>query len=557
MLWKDHQEPKGEGSPRGEVYAASTWMRALPDSWPVARVSMPGAHNASASSFEGFATISQYLVDLGLTQDGSVDTLLEMGIRFLDLRALCDGSMRHGPLACSLNLDDCLASCSDFLLRYRSEFIISRIKDEEGSDLSGVQLATLVRDLAKRHPLMLVPNLPSVGEARGRILLLQEWEGPKLSVQWQDEHHVFLQDSWMPKSLGDKWHDIVQHMLRTRYALGHKLCLNFISAQLPPQHNPRSIAASLHPKLLARLTHRRTWPVGIMVMDFPTHQLCQQIVATNMACLSMAEFKDLLVTVLNEQDSDRRPLLDLDAALGGHSVFLHGDSKVRDLATMYSSRLLARARVARVLGFLEAGRQLETWMLEEVFVAQQHLARLAQRMWRAAGGCSGSGACGGGGVDGAAGGKRLVANPRFAANVSPDVAPPFVGGLASSTNSRALASRSSVCSLTCRMSVISQGSDAPSGGRLSVVDAARRVSLNQPRRAGLALAGHRPALQQLGGKGGQFLARTSLCVNVELPEVQEPHAESAAEWLSLREGRCRPHGRPEQSCQSQAPLEWC
>jgi len=256
------------------------WMRHLPDKVPIRFLSLPGTHDSATFDLWSLPTSLTYLTACVQTQHHCLQRQLEMGIRFLDLRVKSDGWLYHGPISCKVGLACALQECTSFVQAHPSEFVFLRIKDEEGSNYSGPQLRKLMSSCEKRFPLHCSPNLASVGDVRGTLVVLQDWSGPDMAIRWGGEL-MFLQDNWAPNSLEEKWCAICNHFQCTLRMATMSLCVNFISAQMLPRYTAHFFAEELRPKLTSCLNSGRHPLLGIVVMDFPTEAMCAQIVQYN------------------------------------------------------------------------------------------------------------------------------------------------------------------------------------------------------------------------------------------------------------------------------------
>jgi len=313
---------------------------------PVARVSMPGAHDAATFRLWPLPVSWEYLKECARTQEWNIWTQLSAGIRFLDLRVKSDGWLYHGPMACSLTLEAALQTCTTFLQQHGGEFLIARIKDEERSGSSGQRVHELVLACARRAPLRLARELPCVEAVRGRILVLQDWDGPEVALRWAGVA-MRVQDQCKQSSAKEKWADVRRHMVLSKREAGRRLCVNFLSAHFLPRLTARHFAAALNPRLSSCLAHNHRGSVlGIMAMDFPTQELCSQIVNTNFV---QAEHSYLLASLDSSAGAYDRLLQELDSELGGlvsKAELGRAACSVERLAALYSRLILQRAEFA-------------------------------------------------------------------------------------------------------------------------------------------------------------------------------------------------------------------
>lgn len=266
---------------------ASDWMRGLPDCLPFAEVTMPGTHNSASYAF-GAGHLAAVLA-ASRCQSADLDAQLRMGVRFLDLRARPGGGLCHGRVACALSLREALGTCGAFLQRHPSEVLLVRIKDEAGGRTSARGVGSLVWTLAEsaEYPLYLQRRLPSsLGEVRGRIVLLCDWGGGQLGLRWAGEA-MRIQDEYWQSSSAEKWQVVFQHFARTAPE-AKVLQVHFTSATNLPRKMPLDIARGVNPRLARylrrsprRCASQRSRFVGIVAMDFPTQALCRLVLRLN------------------------------------------------------------------------------------------------------------------------------------------------------------------------------------------------------------------------------------------------------------------------------------
>ena len=163
------------------VAGSADWMARLPDDTPLGGLSIPGTHDAG----------TQY-VQLGFfskCQARSIGQQLEDGFRYLDIRLAVSGNglgLNHGFCECRtgaapwsgrLMLEDVLEDCYAFLTAHPTETVIFAVKREHGDESVAEFQRVLDRyvqeDVERWY---LGSELPSLGEARGRLILLRRYD---------------------------------------------------------------------------------------------------------------------------------------------------------------------------------------------------------------------------------------------------------------------------------------------------------------------------------------------------------------------------------------------
>ena len=167
---------------KGEtVEGSADWMASLPDDARLNELAIPGTHN-SAAAFVQMAYFNK-------CQSKSILKQLEAGFRYLDIRLAVDGDgmkLMHGftncrtgamPWASNLSLDLVLEDCYAFLDAHPTETVLFVVKQEHG-DESVAQFQQVLNGYIQKSPehWLLTDTIPSLGEARGRLVLLRRYE---------------------------------------------------------------------------------------------------------------------------------------------------------------------------------------------------------------------------------------------------------------------------------------------------------------------------------------------------------------------------------------------
>lgn len=319
----------GGWQPLPEGQNLSGWMgQLLPDAMPLGCVSMPGTHNTATYAMST-RRLPALVVAGGRCQSWDLGTQLRRGVRFLDLRVRPSGALCHGPVDCGVTLQKTLEVCSDFLRRHPGEVILARMKDEESSSPSAAGLHTLVRALARTYPLYLESRLPLVGEVRGRIVVLCDWERGDLGLSWGGDS-MQIQDEYWHSSRRDKWHAVRRELQRSEASPG-SLHVHFTSATHLPRKVPLSFARFINCRLSSHLrTAACQHFVGVIAMDFPSASLCELIVRRNQQALDPCRTVHSLCAI----DQDGRDELEhlqcklmVTASLADAAALVHHDAE--------------------------------------------------------------------------------------------------------------------------------------------------------------------------------------------------------------------------------------
>nr|WP_246045194.1 phosphatidylinositol-specific phospholipase C [Rhodococcus oryzae] len=278
------------------------WMAGLPDAAGLAELSLPGTHDTMASGASVFA----------LTQDTDLPTQLRAGVRVVDIRTRHFRNVfpiHHGIEYLNSNFTDVVVALTDFLRAHPSEAIVMRLKEEDTpAENTRSYEDTLnwyidenpgTRDRLREH--LWRPSagysggLPSLGEARGKLVVLRSfdaiaWPGPRFG-----DASMAIQDTYELTGLADvgrKWDLIRAQFERARTVSPDLLFINHLSAT----GNPAALVTGTVPVTVARgvpgvvgiLPRTQEYletvgpgRLGAVMADFPTSELVTEIIEQN------------------------------------------------------------------------------------------------------------------------------------------------------------------------------------------------------------------------------------------------------------------------------------
>ena len=291
--------PLTERADTTPVPGSADWMAALPDDTPLSALVIPGTHD-SATQFVRLAYFSK-------CQALSVGEQLEAGFRYLDIR-LGDGDkgglplLMHGFTKCkvsafgsALTLDNVLADCYGFLAQHPTETVLFVVKHEHGTSPDAAMAEALENFISTRPRNWLVTDtMPTLGEARGKLVLLRRWEGGDgLPLLWEDQkgaddvsqneavtdegaYRLWVQDRF-EYGADDKWAAFTAGLDAPR-AAGDVL-LSFLSTKGTGTYgHPYRFAKRLNARLLELDSSAlRGW----IAVDFGTPKLAEHIYSAN------------------------------------------------------------------------------------------------------------------------------------------------------------------------------------------------------------------------------------------------------------------------------------
>ena len=268
---------------------AVCWMGDIPDSTPLSRMSIPGAHDAASATITAWTAWTQ-------TQGRTIAGLWNCGVRAFDLRpALVDGELGiyHDKYSAHVTFQQVMKALLLALEKHPSEGAIILIRHEEEADGNNPlwqQAMGGYLDSIRPHLVAYHSGL-TMGELRGKVLILSRNEykdGPKGAYikGWSSSAHLqaqkgasligedgkaselWVQDYYHPEGEQDKW-EAVKAILDQMEAVGEAcpLVINHCSGYLGTLPDYRTNARIINVKTADYLAER-SCPAGIVMMDY-------------------------------------------------------------------------------------------------------------------------------------------------------------------------------------------------------------------------------------------------------------------------------------------------
>ncbi|KAA0710126.1 hypothetical protein E1301_Tti016663 [Triplophysa tibetana] len=271
------QTPDYDDTSTPEILNPS-WMSTIPNTYPLSDVTIPGTHN----------TMALYGGSLAECNSWTLALQLRAGIRFLDIRVRHvrgNLTIHHGISYQYAHFGDVLRDVVAFLREYPTETVLMRLR-EELSDTRDIYEAAVryIHEYAHWDLLWHSREMPTLGEARGKLIVLQDFSGPDLGMYYNS---LDIDDHWMvsslqPEEVEKKWRSVYTHLEGA--ALGNKnhMFLTYSSGASILAH-PNALAKIINPRLheylKAYVGQRKRF--GIITIDFPGANLVQTIIGFN------------------------------------------------------------------------------------------------------------------------------------------------------------------------------------------------------------------------------------------------------------------------------------
>lgn len=266
---------------------ATNWMAKLPDETLLYDITIPGTHDSGASRDDFLGKFAQ-------CQSLSIAEQLSCGVRFFDIRLKLIGDsldVYHSIVDQQLTFETVRRQCKDFLADHPDEVILLCIKEEDDNNAGFAK--AVEKAIQADGDLWYTENaLPTLGEARGKIVLFRRFGGSSQGINcangWWDNTDftlnngvtIHVQDYYRLETTSNiktKWSKIETHMKKAYRT--DALCINFASGYTG-MVDITSVSNEINPKLTEYFTGQQG-AYGTILCDFVTPALASLLIATN------------------------------------------------------------------------------------------------------------------------------------------------------------------------------------------------------------------------------------------------------------------------------------
>ena len=297
--------PLTETENRSTVSGSADWMSRLPDDRPLNQIVLPGTHDS--------ATKNVQLAFFSKCQSKDIGAQLEAGFRYLDIRLGVDAvnaklKLMHGFTNCEMDgetlyLERVLNQCYDFLDEHPSETIVFAVKQEHGGEsVAEFQSFLSAYVNAGRDYWLLTDRIPTLGEARGKLILMRRFEDEAglgleagIPMLWinQNGHDDVSQNTvrsengsyglWVQDRYeygkNDKWNAFLAGVqTAAAQAQDTDVCIHFLSTKGTAAYgHPYRFAHSLNARLMKSGEPLQGW----VIVDFASAPLAARIYESN------------------------------------------------------------------------------------------------------------------------------------------------------------------------------------------------------------------------------------------------------------------------------------
>ncbi|XP_053319600.1 1-phosphatidylinositol phosphodiesterase-like [Spea bombifrons] len=260
------------------------WMASLPDHLPLSSLAIPGTHD----------TMAFYGGSLAECQSWRLENQYKAGIRFLDIRCRHYQDrlpIFHGVSYQRTDFVEVLIDTVRFLTEYPTETVLMRVKEEyepyQNTRSFYKSVAEVVESIGQ-HWFLRTNYLPTLGEARGKVIILQNFqslgEGPDFGPPYPGS--MSISDEYQVTDDNEKWKEVERHLNVAQSGDPKMTYLTYSSGVHWLLYPPKNLAYLINPRLHEFLSaihslESRSRSVGVVILDFPGAELVREIILDN------------------------------------------------------------------------------------------------------------------------------------------------------------------------------------------------------------------------------------------------------------------------------------
>ena len=256
------------------------WMSRLPDDTSLADVTIPGTHRS----------LSIYGGHMYQCQSWSLVNQYESGVRFVDIRCRHyenDLPLHYAHIFQNCYLKDVLRTTMEFLFFQPSETVLMRIKEEYIAAYNEMNFEeTLLKIMSeyKEDSFYLKPEIPILGEVRGKIVIIQEFASTEPIGLPYYKRFKLEEESWVPTlfNMSSRWERTEQNLETASVDSdrGQQIYLTYCSGAGFGAY-PYSVASYVNWYCAEYVKNKGKACLGIVAMDFPGAGLITDLINTN------------------------------------------------------------------------------------------------------------------------------------------------------------------------------------------------------------------------------------------------------------------------------------
>ncbi|KAE8620430.1 hypothetical protein XENTR_v10010249 [Xenopus tropicalis] len=258
------------------------WMSYLPDYLPLSSLAIPGTHD----------TMAFYGGNLAECQCWRLPNQYKAGIRFLDIRCRHYQDrlpIHHGISYQRTDFPMVLNDTVTFLMEHPMETVMMRVKEEYDPYQNTRSFYKSVDEAVKQvgeQWFLRTTRLPTLGEARGKIVILQDFsaggEGPAFGPPYPGS--MSISDAYQVNDDAVKWTEVLRHLNVAQNGDPERPFLTYTSGVHWLLYPPETLARKINPRVYEYLKGKAVGAkrsVGVVIMDFPGAELVREIILDN------------------------------------------------------------------------------------------------------------------------------------------------------------------------------------------------------------------------------------------------------------------------------------
>lgn len=249
------------------------WMSNIKDDQLLTKLFIPGTHDSAAYKVLDIAWTTNKN-NFYVCQSMTIEKQLEKGIRYFDLRIKKNGVLYHGSGRTTYDTTKLLNIFKDFLNNHKKEFILLRLKSEDGK--SGSSTGARDKFNAIGFQLDSLKGI-KVGDVRKRVVMLSFESTPNMNLM-----DYSVSDDFKPGSENKKIALITEFYKNNRVNDEKMFFVHFSATKIPGTY-PSGFSRVLNK---AYIKGNFAYRPSVLIFDFPSCDLINKIINFNIVGIS-------------------------------------------------------------------------------------------------------------------------------------------------------------------------------------------------------------------------------------------------------------------------------
>ena len=186
-------------------------MRRVPDATKLTEMTIPGTHNSAAYSYSASHFLCLEAAKLFvLCQDWTIETQLNNGIRFFDVRLAANGGrlyMYHGQCYLNMIFGEFLDTVVSFLDGHPTEAVLVKYQKAHGPEQLSDFITTFktTRNKYSSYVWSTYENIPTIGDLRRKIFFVNKNEDGDIGLKM---NKISISNVWSVSLAGGEGDDL-------------------------------------------------------------------------------------------------------------------------------------------------------------------------------------------------------------------------------------------------------------------------------------------------------------------------------------------------------------